>query len=333
MMSSSEPPTKKQKQTDEAETNDGDSNSTPHHIEQPTELVSRVREDIVKELERSANNDVGVYYDINHSIREIRAIISTNEEIFSRSLKSISIKSNDRATHQTVMLISYPIVGSHTYDAATLFVTYPERSERTFDVEPLMNLPTELSRILSFEYKEGTTFIDYASFFEKSLVLHDGVLGPFLAKLKNHLMNVQVCLGNIESWAMESYDNIDYLESTFGVKLEIPNYFDSMIRKCDCPPGTHPDHLKCSDCSIPFCQHGIGFSVYPKQCPDRKSRSGYGGSGVGGSGFGTQFFHCKKFQVLKRCTNNVPGKIETTFTISSEDDRKRLQKLLEFMES
>ena len=131
-------------------------------------------------------------------------------------------------------------------------------------------------------------------------------------------MEVQVCLGRIEAWAMDSYDNIHYLESIFNVKLLRPGDEEPLMWKCVCPQGTHPDSLICGSCNTKLARHGRQFG---------------GGDGLKCPGLNANYsdFHCKRFQVMKKCTNNVPGNIVTTFNISSTDDRRRLHKLLEFM--
>jgi len=91
---------------------------------------------------------------------------------------------------------------------------------------------------------------------KKSLILHDNVLGPFLEILKEHLLSsVQVCLGEIETWLMESGSHINYLESTFGVKLEFPGENEILMKSCSCPEGTHPDSLLCCGCGKSFNTH------------------------------------------------------------------------------
>ena len=89
-MSNSEPPTKKQKQIDAS---DAMVNAAAPPYVQPLEQVSQVRERIGKGLESS--DGVELNCDIEQNIREIRAIISTNEEIYHRCMKSISIKRSD----------------------------------------------------------------------------------------------------------------------------------------------------------------------------------------------------------------------------------------------
>jgi hypothetical protein len=75
---------------------------------------------------------------------------------------------------------------------------------------PLSKLPAGIDDIFVPNRKPIGKFIDFEALFEKSLILHDDVLGPFLEILKEHLLSsVQVCLGEIETWLMESGSHIN----------------------------------------------------------------------------------------------------------------------------
>jgi len=220
---------------------------------------------------------------------------------------------------------TYEVVETHTINKdnknTTQFVTYPERTVKEFDMSPLRKMPASLDDIFFFKMRSHpfSMFVDYESFFNRSLILHEDVLGPFLVKLKKHIMSIQVCLGSIEEWIMEPKENINYLESTFGEFAETsPDYKDELEKECECPPGTHPDCLLCLRCKRPFSDHEKICNQ--KRCHDYRY---YGNSAV---------FRCKKFQVLKKCANNpVLGKIESKFEIAREGDQKKLEMLLKFM--
>ena len=80
----------------------------------------------------------------------------------------------------------------------------------------------ELERILSIQQMskpEYIMFIDYSKLFESALLLQDDVLEPTLAMVKDRLMDIQVCLGEIDAWIMETKENIGFLENTFGIDL------------------------------------------------------------------------------------------------------------------
>jgi len=108
---------------------------------------------------------------------------------------------------------------------------------------------------------------------------------------------------------MESGSHINYLESTFGVKLEFPRENEILTNYCSCPEGTHPDSLLCCGCGKSFNTHGS----------DHRCITGYG-----------HCFKCKKFNLLKSCS--LPGTLEMKFDISKLHERKRLEKVLELME-
>ena len=166
--------------------------------------------------------------------------------------------------------------------------------------------------------------IDYESLFEKSLILHDEVLGPFLAKLKDHLMAIQVSLGRMETWIMETRETIDYLENTFGDKIAMP--YSILKRKCECPSGTHDSSAICLHCCRPLSEHKpertnsnshLYHSPVSYPCPNVSFMT----SGV---------FTCQEPQVLKEF-QNLSVKIEAKYDISRDIDRKKLGKVLELV--
>ena len=58
--------------------------------------------------------------------------------------------------------------------------------------------------------------IDYEEYFDNSLTLHADVLARYLVHLKEHLMSVQVCLGEIDTWLMGSDESRRILSEIFG---------------------------------------------------------------------------------------------------------------------
>jgi len=195
----------------------------------PLELAANAREAAGKRLGKSitGGDDGGVRHDVDdcdveRNIREVHAILLTNGEIFDRCMRHVK---ESGAGWSKFARYSFDTAETHTVDSTTSFVTYPEESEKAFDTRPLMELPAGLNEFFLFKRKAApyAMFVDYDLFFENSLILHDDVLGPFLVRLKDHLMSVQVCLGSIEAWLMEPMKNINYLEDIFGVTLDIPD--------------------------------------------------------------------------------------------------------------
>jgi len=283
------------------------------HLE-PSQLLSRVRGEVANDLRPSIGAVVS--NDVEQNIREIRAIIITNDEIFDRCMGS-----RKQDSHTTFERFSFDLVEARTmiptiFNSTIQFVTYPKRLEKSFDMTPLAELPASIANIFVLQKKSFADFIDYEALFEKSLILHGEVLGAFLEQLKDHLVSsVQVCLGRIETWLMEKESNISYLESKFDVNIEFPEEDDPLKgRVCSCPTGTHPDSLGCLWCGKQKCDH---FGPSETWCYKDGKRN--------------RRFRCKKFNLLNNWTTALPGTIDLKFDVSKENDRRRLEKVLELM--
>ncbi|KAL7532409.1 hypothetical protein ACHAWF_004127, partial [Thalassiosira exigua] len=258
--------------------------------------------------------------DIEQNVRKIEAILRTNAEIFDRCMHCMTTGREPGGASTSFTSYSFDTVQAYPLRSSTQFITFPQRSEKFFDTKPLSKLPSGIDDLIVSKGKEGRffTFIDYEAFFETSLLLHEEVLVPFLAKLKGHLITVQVCLGEIDSWIREAQSIIDFLEETFAVEIERPTS-DTMALEdtCRCPTGSHSDILRCLHCNRTFGDHYGG-----NRCSSPSDRYNYD--------YRDTTFKCRMFQVLKLC-DNPSVKIEATFDIASEIQRRKLSKLLEFM--
>lgn len=178
----------------------------------PLEFVSKAREDASKRYKSKK----AATLDIEQNVREIRAILSTNAEIFERC--------NDYCeeidTDEHVVYFRRTSFNTVFVDGM-IFYSTPEHQTKSFSLVSLMELPSSINNVIVSKKMSGTfaNYIDYESFFENVLALNDNVLEPFLAKLKEHLMDVQVSLGEVDTWIMQPADNKKYLEETFHVDL------------------------------------------------------------------------------------------------------------------
>ena len=188
----------------------------------PLECINHIREEAGKRLNDPGSRD-NVSYDIEQNFREIRALLKINAEIFSRCMQS-SIDQCRGGESATFTRFGYDVVKvRQTTPTLTYIVTRQRRSQRTFDMTSLSTLPAGLSGVFAVKYQSSPfeSFVDYDAFFETAVMLHDDVLEPFLVKLKHHLESIHVCLGEIETWLVESKANVEFLEETFKKKLEI----------------------------------------------------------------------------------------------------------------
>ena len=279
---------------------------------------------------------------IEHVFREIRALLQINSEIFTRCMLSVVAGySGESATFNRVGYDVVRVRRNPTNDTLTEFVTNQEHSQQTFSMELLSELPSHLSNIFVAQHQAPPfqVYIDYNAFFETAIMLHDDVLEPFLVKLKRHLESIQVCLGEIESWLLESKDNIQFLDKIFGTELESsPRYADfttkssndDSIRKCN-------EGIFCLRCKNQFSSHkrtltpskykpqirhkqqvrGWVFDTYKYSCPDNIGYYVKVGQPL------------SQMKILKECHDS--GKFERTFTIANINEREKLLKFLEFI--
>ncbi|EJK49916.1 hypothetical protein THAOC_31158 [Thalassiosira oceanica] len=111
-------------------------------------------------------------------------------------------------------------------------------SEKTFDMSLLSKLPSNLDGILSQD-PTPSDGIDYSKLLDRTFLLHEEIQGPYLGALKDHLMNIQVLLGGIETWIIEGSQNADFVEETFGVDLndlfkdDVARDVTKIVKECE----------------------------------------------------------------------------------------------------
>lgn len=217
---------KKRKTRSSSGSREAKRSSTLNSLE-PLEQVSKVREGGAK---RFASGKKNVNLDIEQNVREIRALLTTNREILERCSESVCDRiryrygyGNSSTRTRTFKRAAYNEVyvggdGCGSVDICTEEV----ETQKDFELTALQELPKSIGGLFVEKKMSGPNAmdaIDYGALFETSLMLDDEVLEPFLAKLKDHLMNVQVCLGRIDEWVMQPHEISRFLEETFQVKL------------------------------------------------------------------------------------------------------------------
>lgn len=292
---------------------------------EPLEQLSKLRDEVaelVKKVNVENGTDSPVNYDIEQNIREIRAILKMNAEIFGHCeefMGETKIKTweddEDFPSEWCTSFkrVAYEVVTTRARNDGTQIITHPIRTTKEFNTTPLSKLPQGLEDIIVSRKMTGekiSSYIDFEAFFQKSLILHESVLEQFLPKLKEHLMSIQVCLGEIDAWVIqESMETINFLEETFEKKMEIPD--DNVIlgrHKCSCE--THDSNEICLCCTKKYCDH-----LYAEKQCDRNHPY--------------KCFQCEYYQLLKQC--NSDGTFKTTFDITNDEGKAKLKKFLELM--
>ena len=281
---------------------------SPKEPEDPLEYINYVREKAEKSFAAKGRKS-NTNYDIEQNVREIRALLNINKEIFDRCKSSGGIIKKQ----STFTRYGYEVVKVRQSSPDKVqFITEPEKTQKTFDMTPLTVLPKGLDDVFVAKYQnEYPSFIDFDKFFQTVIMLQDDILEQCLAKLKQHIESIHVCLGEIETWLLEPKSSIDYINGTFKKKLK--SLTDDDVGNMTSPSGSDI----CMNCSSPFSSHhqNAYYPSSPRSCPQYVGTS----------------FACKKYTVLKTC--NESGKFEKTFTIAKESDQTKLKKFLDFVSS
>lgn len=298
-----------------------------------SEYISRMRETVIKELERSGHppgRACDKIDDVNGNIRVIRALLATNAEILDRVVDYVNYDGDDGTVFAR---FGFEVVRAQQwqqFQTKVRFVTYPETSEMAFDLTPLKTVPACF--VLRPVYRtDFTSLVDYELYFERSLgALHRDVLAPFLIGFKSHLESIQVCLGEVDDWLLDAQSNVEFLETTFGLSLETDTYqgSSSEVYASDngdaFVPGTNRCLVNetCVNCNLGFNWHHCVFmnGRYYRRCIPHNANNGDGSR---------SFFTYLRQQVLKECEFN--GRVEAVFHISQASEQDRLIKLLDFL--
>jgi hypothetical protein len=237
--------------------------STP---EDPEEFISFLRRATLEKNGLALSNEENVQVEIPQNVREIRAILRTNAEIFGRCmpLATEHLCGAENGT-RCATFVRFAVTEVRTRHAIfdgndkTIVYVRPTRCDKSFDTTTLSSIPNNIKGFFEILYKEEPRhYVDFEAFFEKGVsLLHEDILMPFLVHLKGHLMSVQVCLGGIDGWLLEHNDTHSFLESSYGstINATVMKELQLDVSLCLCPYGTHDQEHKCPKCNYEFKSH------------------------------------------------------------------------------
>ena len=289
--------------------------------QEPDEIKSRIRKDSGKKLKSDQETySHTVSYDVTQNIQSVRALLVTNQEIWDRCQGHV--QKSKKEYHVSVTRYGFSTVKALKVQGGgnkIEFVTAPERSRKDIDAKSLLKLPQELTNIFEPIFQPGSeSLLDFESYFEKSLMLHDDVLGPFLFHLKRHLESVQVCLGEIDSWLMGPAIVCNFIETTFGVELELPDEATvekvAKLSKCNSINCRYPHFANdmCLNCGTTYKMHNLGTS---SKCPFGRT---------------TACFKHRPCQIITKY-DAEDGAYDKDFIVEDEMDQAKLKKFVEFI--
>eukprot|EP00980_Cylindrotheca_fusiformis_P002054 scaffold451_cov121-Cylindrotheca_fusiformis.AAC.10 len=160
------------------------------------------------------NSESRSEFSIEHNIRSVRELLKSNNSVWSRCKSGLTGENKEGV--RTFSRIAFVTVYAVTEGGKVTFSSTGEQSEKLFDMHTLEVLPENLGGI--FEVKtDEFGFVCYEAFLEKTLLLHEDVLGPFLVKLKDHLVEIKEVINEIDTWLAEPSIGLDFLQSTFNL--------------------------------------------------------------------------------------------------------------------
>jgi len=143
--------------------------------------------------------------DLERCISEIQALILVNDEIFARCMVNSRVEVGDKTTLER---FGFEAIELRIKVNTIKVVTHAERTQKLFDTSSLSKLPACLADTILVKFKPTPfcAYIDYDDYFRRAMMLlHEDALRLLLPKLKGHLESVQVCLGEIDEWVMQSH--------------------------------------------------------------------------------------------------------------------------------
>jgi len=151
---------------------------------------------------------------IEENMRGVRELLKANKATWKRCQESL-IEGKNGST-RSFMRIGFVTVHTATENSKVGFTSKAEQAEKSYDMYQLEVLPGKLGGIFEVHHDEFG-FVDYEAFLEKSLLLHERVLGPFLHQLKGHLEGVNGLLTEMDAWLTVPKTDLTFLRYTFGL--------------------------------------------------------------------------------------------------------------------
>lgn len=282
------------------------------------ELMMSTREETNKKLELCvARKDR--FGDIGFLVKTTQALIGANKEIWQRCLGSENRagKGNfvfERVGFTKIQARTWP---SGYYRQHTLKVeAIPVLVRKDFGKPP--KFPSQLATIIAPSSDSDGIFMDYDEYLKIALLLNVDTLLPFLSVLKNHLEDVQIFLGAIDGWLMETSICVDYIVDNFKTcreRLEPPS-----VTGCD-SLSCRVDHtglacLVCGQMYVPGHYDQYGRYVHQLPCSGQSTFHSY--------------FHACPVYLTDFSTS---GNHYLTFDIAQKTEQDKLQRFLDFVQT
>lgn len=293
--------------------------------ETPDAFISRAgeeqRETLMKALHSLGGNKTGDELDCEYLVRSVRALLTTNDDIWEECESFACPESCGFVSDNTIwfhrlstkdIFFKTETAGetedetdeNSSSDEEESDEEEKERRENVFSTLAVQErkcfklpwpLPSALVEILSPPLLSGDRFYpDYGNYLRKVTFLREDIMAPFLAILQDHLEKVQVALGKIQTWLLESEKRVDVIKTHFeeegsiDLKRDIDSFHKIYGTKKRPREGSH----KCRYCSRSFT---------------------------------SRYYELKR---IKACSKSD---FDEEFDVSTESGQRKLEKFLDFL--
>lgn len=278
------------------------------------EFMDHVRNRASKKLERVVTKSNRLD-DLDLAVKTTRALLSSNKEIWQRCVESGCGPQDDKLIFERAAFtkIQVKTTSINATQKTLSFQAVPELTTNDFGAPK--PVPEQLTEIVAPTLAPDGIFPNYDRYLETALLLNKETLLPFLSVLKKHLEDIQILLGEIDSWLMTGSFCIDYMNENFNSSrndFELP---ESTIG-CDAYRcGKSHIGLVCVRCKRTF--HDEYSASHEPTCTTNSSHNGY-----------HSFLHLTSV-TLKECATD--GNHDHTFDITQEAQQEKLKAFLVFV--
>ena len=327
--------------TVESQKNDGDGEGTAAVLkEEPLDMLARVRRERADRLASAAAKHSRAKgsaaaardlfdgdHDLEMSLRMVRGLLTTNQEIWDRCIGRSATSLNNfhdvdgkpfftRFVHRKVSI--------EDQYRSTSFSVSIEYERMMVDEHLPASLPDELEASIPVPRAHG--FPDYPKCLDNAMMLQDDALVPFLTIFRRHLEEVQVGLGKVDEWLGEAEEIKSFLEDVLNVKIKPPGVAANGCTECS---EEHKAETLCLQCGNTYSQHrkgGFRFSAY---CTNSTLHLCPIGDGRNKSNVASYHLLAGK-QVVKKVEST--GTYCDSFDVCTEAGRSKLKKFVAFLE-
>jgi hypothetical protein len=180
-----------------------------------------------------------------------------------------------------------------------------------------ISLPPEVEWMVATPRPDQDDFMpNYSLLFQRSMLLIDELLSPFLLRFKTFLENQQVALGQVDVWLFHDNEHQVFLKDHFGVTVDYEDakwhrLFDDRSARSVCG-----SFVRCTRCGDEFMNHSENKVEDWRTCKtDHKPGC----------------FPIDNERAATLCRWKFPGTIKFNICIETPEERSRLIHFVNFM--